>query len=443
MLTRKEVSMTRGKHPGKSAAQNLASLGGLARAESLTKQERSAIAKRAAEERWAVAKGLPRETHTGILQIGAGIPCSVLSNQMRVFSVNGLVRAFNGGAKGRSTFADDGTKVPPVLVAANLRPFISADLRANLESPVMFRGKHGGRDGVGYEATIIRKICDVFLDARAAGVLRKPQLRLALSAERLLRAFADVGIIALVDEATGYQDDRARDELQRLVEAYVVEDMRPWVGLFPGSFFKQIYRIHGWKYQEGITQGPRYVGKFINKYVYRRLPAPVLDRLRELNPVIDKRRRHKHFQFLTEDIGEPTVDRHLASVTTLMSVAKDKNHFDDMFRIAFPKPGEQLLLPGVIVEEVGDDEPSLTVSDRVVVGGIGIVSSDEGVRTRILGRLSGGNTVGSGDLAEAVYGDRGGGTLNKLRKRMASLRQEGLVESPSKGIWKLSSGSRA
>jgi hypothetical protein len=71
----------------------------------------------------------------------------------------------------------------------------------------------------------------------------------------------------------------------------------------------------------------------------------VLDELRRRNPVVDgKRRRHKHFQFLTDEIGHPSLDRHLASVTTLMSVAKNKEHFKDLFRVAFPKLGEQLLI---------------------------------------------------------------------------------------------------
>jgi hypothetical protein len=163
----------------------------------------------------------------------------------------------------------------------------------------------------------------------------------------LLRGFARVGIIALVDEATGYQADRARDELQRLLEAFVAEEMRPWVKLFPDRFFAQVYRMHGWKYQTGVTQGPRYVGKFINEYVYKRLPPEVFEELRRRNPVVDGtgRRRHKHFQFLTEDIGHPAIDRHLASVTTLMAVSKDKDHFREMFAVAFPAVGQTLTIP--------------------------------------------------------------------------------------------------
>lgn len=200
-------------------------------------------------------KGLARATHAGVLKLGAlGIPCSVLDNDLRVFSISGLHDAFGSRAKGRSA-ADEATPpLPPFLSAANVRAFISPELMHQLANPVSYRALTGGRPAIGYEATILRKMCDVLLDARAAGVLRLTQLPVARAAESLVRAFADVGIIALIDEATGFQYDRASHELRRLLEAYVVEDMRPWAKLFPDVFFRQIYRIHGWQYKPGVTQ---------------------------------------------------------------------------------------------------------------------------------------------------------------------------------------------
>jgi len=63
----------------------------------------------------------------------------------------------------------------------------------------------------------------------------------------LIRGLARVGIIALVDEATGYQEVRARQELQRILEAYVQAELRPWIKTFPDEFFKEIYRLQGWE----------------------------------------------------------------------------------------------------------------------------------------------------------------------------------------------------
>lgn len=431
----------------------LAAKGGAARAEVLTAKERSAIAKKAADARWAVVKGLPKETHAGVVKIGTGIPCSVLGNGMRVFSVAGLLRAFGSGAKSRAR-TSGGTAVPEFLSAKNLQPFISPELRSTLENTISFRPMASGSLGVGYEADILNLICDAVLDARKAGVLRPNQLKAAGAAEALVRAFSKVGVIALIDEATGYQYDRARDELGRLLDAYVVEDMRPWVSLFPGSFFKQVYRIHGWPYKEGVTQGPRYVGKFINKYVYERLPPNVLQRLRELNPVIDKRRRHKHFQFLSEDIGEPTVDRHLASVTTLMTVASDKKHFDEMFRLAFPRPGDQVLIGVVVNSPRALEEGAVqTAEDRssnpelLPVGRAEVVAVRAALTERVLAFLRQHKVATFYDVAKAVYGQeakaRGSreerNTYQNLRLLLQRMERENLVESPRKWVWQLKS----
>lgn len=443
----------------KSKLVELAAKGGVARAEALTAKQRSAIATKAANERWAAIKGIPKETHAGIVKIGPGIPCSVLSNGLRVFSVAGLLRAFGSGAKGRAKNSG-GNAVPEFLSAKNLQTFISPDLHSALENTISFRPMASGSLGVGYEADILNLICDAVLDARKAGVLRPNQLKAAVAAETLVRAFSKVGVIALIDEATGYQHDRARDELQRLLEAYVVEDMRPWVSLFPGSFFKQVYRIHGWPYKEGVTQGPRYVGRFINKYVYERLPPDVLKRLRELNPVIDKRRRHKHFQFLSDDIGEPAVDRHLASVTTLMTVASDKKHFDEMFRVAFPRPGDQVLI-GVVVnsprllDEGGplDEGAVQTAEDRSSnpdlprVGRAEVVAVRAALAERVLAFLRQHKVATFYDLAKAVYGQdakaRGSreerNTYQNLRLLLQRMQRENLVESPRKWVWQLKS----
>jgi hypothetical protein len=198
---------TKKKNGSKVSPTARASKGGLARKKALTPAERAAIAKKAAEERWATLRGIPKETHTGVLKLGAGLPCSVLENGKRVFSVMGLLRAFGSGGKSRATL-ENGTPVPEFLSAMNLQPFISAELKNKLENTIEFRSIHGGR-ALGYSADILNLICDALLDARAAGVLRPNQLKGAAAAEALMRAFSRVGVIALIDEATGYQADRA------------------------------------------------------------------------------------------------------------------------------------------------------------------------------------------------------------------------------------------
>ncbi|HEV8306264.1 MAG TPA: P63C domain-containing protein [Methylomirabilota bacterium] len=336
-----------------------AAKGGKARAAALTAEERSDIARMAAEKRWSgerdqsVALAMPRETHPGILRIGdRQIPCSVLDNGLRVLSAGGVSRALGSRKVGRNQPPGEQTEVlpqlPPFLAAKNLQPFIPGDLLALLISPVRYKPWRGGRVGYGYEATLLPRICGVILDAHKAGALRSNQLRLVEIAELLLRGFAHVGIIALVDEATGYQAERAKDELMRILEAYISKALLPWTQRFPDDFFKEIYRLHGWQFREGHTRGPRIVGKLIRQLVYDQLPRGVIQELEVRNPQLPSGwRRHKHHQFLTEDIGHPHLNNQVASVMTLMRASTSKHEFMKLFARAFPKPGqgEQLELP--------------------------------------------------------------------------------------------------
>jgi hypothetical protein len=176
----------------------------------------------------------------------------------------------------------------------------------------------------------------VILDAKEAGKLGKRQERIARTAKILNRSFAKVGVIALVDEATGYQDRRPADELRRILEAYVAEELRPWLKTFPDEFFRQIYRVQGWEYKVGSVKRTPYVGKLINKYIYKQLPPGVLDELRRLNPLTDKGyRRHKHFQLLTADTGSPHLDKQITATTTILKVSDDKRDFEDNFAKAY------------------------------------------------------------------------------------------------------------
>jgi hypothetical protein len=144
-----------------------------------------------------------------------------------------------------------------------------------------------------YFVTVSTEICELILDANQIKRFRNNQQHLVDTANLLIRGFARVGIIALVDEATGYQDDRAKDELSKILEAYIEETLRPYVSKFPNEFFKELYRLHGWDYKPGNTRRPRYLGNFINKYIYDPLPPGVLPRLRELNPYTEKGYRKK------------------------------------------------------------------------------------------------------------------------------------------------------
>ncbi len=250
-----------------------------------------------------------------------------------------------GRAKSMGRRGDpDSEKRAPFLSANNLEPFIGAHLLNEL-TPIEYRRPGDKFVSVGYKAETLPSICDVYLEARLRGALLPSQERAAAAAEVLMRSLAKVGIIALVDEATGYQDVRARDELQRLLSAYVLEAFRPWVQMFPDEFFREIYRLYGWDYKPGNSKRPGYVGRFINTYIYEQLPDGVVEELRRVNPVGGSGyRARKHHQHLTADTGNQHLDRQILTVTTLMQVSDDVDGFKQLFERRFPgKTGKKVL----------------------------------------------------------------------------------------------------
>jgi len=241
------------------------------------------------------------------------------------------------------------------LASSSLKPFIPDDLVVRLISPIQYRPKHGGRTAFGYEASLLPKICEVLLDAEKAGALKSNQSHLYKMADLLIRGFARVGVIALVDEATGYQEERAKDELARILEAYVQEEYRSWTRMFPEEVFRQTYRVHNWPYKPGNAKRTPLVGHIINKYVYGQLPPGVLDELRRVNPVTESGwRKRKHFQHLTADTGNKHLDRQITAVITLMRVSDTREELEHNFSKAFGKvsPGVQQKLPLVIEGEI-------------------------------------------------------------------------------------------
>ncbi len=227
----------------------------------------------------------------------------------------------------------------------SIGPAIPEGLHGAITEPIRFRVAGNPQVFHGYEATVLADLCEAILDARRRGILHDQQKKIAQRAEVLLGAFARVGIVALVDEATGYQAERAKDELRKILEAYIAPELLPWTQRFPPEFYAQMFRLRGWKFTPGNSPKPMMAGKLTAQLVYERLPPGVLEELREVNPVQENgRRRHKHHQFLTNTIGHPHLDRHVSSVTTLMRVSKTWRQFKRFFEEAFPVPGTQTVL---------------------------------------------------------------------------------------------------
>lgn len=324
----------------KELSQLGASKGGKARAESLSPEQRSAIARAAVETRWRKEGKLadvPQATHgspDSPLRIGnLLIPAYVLSDGRRVLAQVGMLDAL-GMTRGGSSRGGD--RIAKFAGQDRLKPFISNNLSSETFGPIEFKTPQGNR-ALGYEATILADICDAVLEARKQGRLTKRYERIAAQCEILVRGFARVGIIALVDEATGYQADRARDGLAKILEAFVAKELRKWVKTFPAEFYKEMFRLRDIPYT-GSVRKPQYIGHLTNDLVYARLAPGVLEELRALTPRNEKGQlKNKLFQRLTEDVGHPKLREHLASVTALMKAAEKWPQFMAMVDRALPR----------------------------------------------------------------------------------------------------------
>jgi P63C domain len=124
-----------------------------------------------------------------------------------------------------------------------------------LSAPLVYQS--GANIAYGFEAQLLPQICDVWLKARDANALTKIQMPVAQRVDILMRGLAHVGIIALVDEATGYQNVRARTALEEILEAFVAKEFRKWAKRFPDDFYKEICRLRNWKYDEATREEHR------------------------------------------------------------------------------------------------------------------------------------------------------------------------------------------
>lgn len=275
------------------------------------------------------------------LMIGEiALPVYVLEDQTRVISQRGLQTGLgmskSGGPAGKSRLVVFLERI------SNQRDLDFSELIAKMENPILFTQPLSTKGlGYGYEVTVLVDICHAIIDAHESKPLPKIYNNVVDHCKILSRAFAKVGIIALVDEATGYQYDRARDALQEALKALMLsEQLRTWAKTFPDEFYKELFRVYGFSYSQLSSKRPMIVGRLTKDLVYERLPVDVLEELEQRNPRMPSgRRKHKHFQWLSEDYGVPALKDHFVALITLLkaSPTNGKAQFQRLVQRSLPK----------------------------------------------------------------------------------------------------------
>lgn len=316
--------------------------GGIARANKLTSEQRREISQKGVAAKKELLN-IPKATHGSVdrpLVIGSvEIPCYVLDNEARVLSQRGLMAGL-GMTKGSTSSGDDQLTV----LANNLlsKSLINNELAVVMKTPIKFRAPHGGRPASGYPATILADLCEAILAARAAGKLDSRQSNLAKQCEILVRGFARVGIIALVDEATGFQLDRKRGALAHILEAFIAKELQPYVSTFSVEYYQELFRLRGLDFNKDIIKKPQYFGHLTNDIVYKRLAPGVLEELKKVTPKNQSgKSKAKLFQSLTANIGYPKLREHLGKVVAIMQLSETYLDFKQKLDRLVPKLSNQ------------------------------------------------------------------------------------------------------
>lgn len=268
-------------------------------------------------------------TNEGQIKLGENtLRVAVLEDGTRIINYSAIFKAFGRTKRGAQKDESRVQNMPAFLNANNLQQFVSEELTSVLNK-VDYLELSTGKETQGYQAIILPMLCKVYLEARAQNVLTKQQLPLARASEILLYGLSNIGITALIDEATGYQYTREKDELQKILSAYIATELLPWQKRFPDEFYKEIFRLNGWDYTvNGIQKRPGVIGTWTKKLIYNLLPKGVLEELENKTPKSEAGHKTARLhQSLTLDIGEPHLEKQLISVITLMNISDNWKEF--------------------------------------------------------------------------------------------------------------------
>lgn len=174
---------------------------------------------------------LPKVLTQGVINIqGKELSVAVLSNKVRVILPATTPFTIEGDL---SVERDEiMAQIPAFLEktsnthAKELKAFISKKLIKDAE--VTFIDKNGD-ETTGFDASVLAQVAEAYLENRdnvrkASGdeyaLVKMPEhiANATLFAERLTYNLAVIGMTALVDESTGYQDVRAKDALRKMLK---------------------------------------------------------------------------------------------------------------------------------------------------------------------------------------------------------------------------------
>lgn len=271
--------------------------GGIARAKSLSVEERKKIASDAAQVRWLKA------IHKGnfIEDFGIDVECYVLNDAAKTAVISqrgmGVALGFKGGVSGG--------RLPPFVKGKSIAPYIGREVLEKMENPVIFQGPAAGRDGApvipkifGYDVTLLIDLCKSIVAAEADGKLVPSQKGIVKQAHVILNASAKAGIKGLVYALAGYRPET--DEVIAAFKLFVQEEAKKYEKEFPNELYLQWHRLY--QIPVPVRGKPWQLRHLTVKHIYYPL-AKSNGKIFELVKALkakDGDRNTKLFQFLNE-----------------------------------------------------------------------------------------------------------------------------------------------
>jgi hypothetical protein len=316
-----------------------AAKGGEARAQKLSAERRSEIARAAIQARWERAGKvpLPQATHKGNFKedFGIDVDCYVLDDEGRtaVISQRGMGTALKLGAGGRN--------LPKFLEGKTISEALDPKLIEKIRNPLIFKGPTVVGNVLlgpvyGYDVTILIDVCKAIVKAESEGRLLTRQANIAKQAHVILNASAKAGIKGLVYALTGY--NATREEVITAFKLFVREEAREYEKEFPNQLYEEWYRLY--QIPKPEKNKPWKFKHLTEDHVYRPLAKSngqilALTRTQRENSNARWKRLH---QFLSE-IGVKTLRTHLGQLLGIARISKSKSEYEDHFQTLF---GEQI-----------------------------------------------------------------------------------------------------
>lgn len=265
------------------------------------------------------------------------IPCYVLEDGTAVLSGRGIQNIL-GFKK-----SDSGNALTTMLNRSKFETYMPDNLMQKLDSPIQFERIGGGGSQPmtnAYEATVLIDICYVLIDAKRDNVKLTPKEEgLYIQAELIVRAFSKTGIISVIYKLTGYLDDQVSTFLNDILNKFLLDEAKKYKVTFPLELYKQWYRLNNWDWKlESKQKRPGVIGTWTKDLIYSRIAPLLLKELERKNPKNEKGyREFKHFQFLTDEVGEPQLREFFGGLIALAKASPNWRKYYAMVNRAYPK----------------------------------------------------------------------------------------------------------